>query len=89
MNAFAEKARLWQAEQVAERLAISPAAFRQRRRRLEEEHGFPPPVPGLGRRWNPAAIEAWIAQATGGIPDSLPVSAEDILISRARALAAA
>ncbi|MBR0651376.1 hypothetical protein GXW78_17010 [Roseomonas terrae] len=87
MNAFAEKARLWQPEQVADRLALSPAAFAARRRRLEDEHGFPGPVPGLGRRWNPAAVEAWLARQAGGIPDSQPETPEDILISRARAMA--
>jgi predicted DNA-binding transcriptional regulator AlpA len=80
---------LWQAAQVADRLGISPAAFAQRRRRLEDDHGFPPPVPGLCRRWNPAAIEAWLARQAGGIPDSLLVDPENILIARARAMAAA
>lgn len=88
MNAFAERARLWQAAQVAERLALTPAAFCQRRRQLEDRHGFPPPVPGLGRRWNPAAIEAWLAQQAGGVPDPAAATPEDILISRARAMIA-
>jgi hypothetical protein len=89
VNAWAEKARLWQAAQVADRLAMTPAAFCARRRRLEEDHGFPPPVPGLGRRWNPAAIEAWLAQQAGGMPAQDAPSAEDILITRARAMTAA
>lgn len=89
MNAIAERARLWQAAQVAERLAMTPGAFCQRRRRLEAEHGFPAPVPGLGRRWNPAAIEAWLAVQAGGMPAQDQVSPEDILISRARAMAEA
>ena len=79
---------LWQAAQVAQRLGISPAAFAQRRRRLEDA-GFPPPVPGLCRRWNPAAIEAWLDQQAGGIPNSQLVDPETILVARARAMAAA
>jgi hypothetical protein len=80
---------LWQAAQVAQRLGITPAAFAQRRRRLEAKHDFPAPVPGLCRRWNPAAIEAWLGRQAGGIPDSLPEAPEDILIARARAMVAA
>jgi len=28
-------------------------------RNLKEKHGFPPTLPGMGRCWDPAAIEAW------------------------------
>jgi hypothetical protein len=87
VNDIAARARLWQAAQVADRLAMTPAAFNARRRRLEADHGFPPPVPGLGRRWNPAAIEGWLASQGGGLPDHQAPSAEDVLISRARAMA--
>jgi hypothetical protein len=89
VNDVAARARLWQAAQVADRLAMTPAAFNARRRRLEADHGFPPPVPGLGRRWNPAAIEAWLAAQAGGQPDQQAPSAEDVLISRARAMVVA
>lgn len=82
-------AALWQMAQVADRLALTPAAFRARRRRLEADHGFPPPVPGLGLRWDGLAVEAWLARnrdQAGSICQ--PVSVEDVLIARARALAA-
>lgn len=36
--------------------------FYRNRRRLEAEHGFPKPLPGLGELWyDPEAIEAWLA----------------------------
>jgi hypothetical protein len=89
VNDVAARARLWQAAQVADRLAMTPAAFNARRRRLEADHGFPPPVPGLGRRWNPAAIEGWLAALGGGFPPTDPANPEEILISRARAMVAA
>jgi predicted DNA-binding transcriptional regulator AlpA len=79
-------ATLWQAAQVAERLAMTPAAFRQRRRRLETDHGFPSPVPGLGLRWNPVSIEAWLARETGQQQEE---ARDDVLIARARAMMAA
>jgi hypothetical protein len=80
---------LWQAAQVAERLAMTPAAFRQRRRRLEEVHGFPAPIAGLGQRWHPAAIEAWLARRSGGAGPAAQDEPEVVLIARARAMTAA
>jgi hypothetical protein len=86
--------RLLTAHQVAEILALDSArAFAQRRRRLEEEHGFPRPVPGVGRRWDPLAIEAWRRRIRG---EAAPArqegpgndNVEDLLIGRARSLAA-
>jgi hypothetical protein len=83
---------LWTAHQVAQALAL-PAArhFRCRRRRLEAEHGFPPPVAGLPDRWDPRAIEAWLAaQRAGLMPPARDEAAEGeaMLIARARAMAA-
>jgi hypothetical protein len=77
---------LWTAHQVAEALALPSArAFHCRRRRLEEA-GFPSPVRGLPDRWDPRAIEAWLALQR---PASLaaPDTAEALLIARARAIA--
>lgn len=59
-----------------------------RRRQLEEEHGFPPPVPGLGLRWDPVAIDAWLARHRPA--EATPAAtAEAILVQRARAMAGA
>jgi hypothetical protein len=77
--------RLWHAHQVAEALGLTPGAFSARRRRLEEEHGFPPPVAGVGRRWDPAAIEAWLdAQRPRKLAGGEDLAAE--LVRRAHAL---
>jgi hypothetical protein len=87
--------RLLTAHQVAEILALDgPRAFAQRRRRLEEEHGFPPPVPGVGQRWDPLAIEAWRRRIRGEAAPALHDgpgndNVEDLLIVRARTMAAA
>jgi len=88
ISSFALKAKLWLPAQVAERLAMSPAAFAARRRRLEEDHGFPPPVPGLGRRWDPQAIEAWLARQDRQESASIAGSPEAILLARAEAMRA-
>lgn len=37
-----------------------------RRRRALEAAGFPRPIPELGNRWDPNAIEAWLAARRGG-----------------------
>ena len=29
-------------------------------KRLTESEGFPPPVRGCGRRWDPVAVDAWL-----------------------------
>ncbi len=51
--------------QVAERLHYdSPAAFLRQRDRLEDQHGFPLPLPLRARRrplWRADAIDAWLA----------------------------
>lgn len=80
---------LWTAHQVAEALALPSArCFHARRRRLEGEHGFPPPVAGLPDRWDPRAIEAWLAAQR---PRLAAVNdddgAEAVLIARARRMA--
>ena len=79
---------LWTAHQVAQALALPSArAFHCRRRRLEQA-GFPPPVAGLPDRWDPRAIEAWLA-AQRPPEHAAPDAAEALLIARARAHAAA
>jgi hypothetical protein len=45
-------------------LAATPKR-RWRRRRALEAAGFPPPVPALGNRWDPAAIDRWLATQRG------------------------
>lgn len=47
--------------QVGERLGHGYHWFRKRRFKLEREDGFPKPVRGVGLRWDPAAIDAWLA----------------------------
>lgn len=80
--------RLLTAHQVAELLALDgPRAFAQRRRRLEAEHGFPPPVPGVGQRWDPLAIEAWRRRIRGEATSANNDNVEDLLIVRARGIA--
>lgn len=80
--------RLITATGVAELLGITRRQFMARRRRLEAEHGFPPPVAGLPDRWDPVAIEGWLAQQRP--PATTPAdgaeAAEALLIQRARAL---
>ena len=34
--------------------------FYKHRKRLERNEGFPGPVPGMGYRWDEAAIDAWL-----------------------------
>lgn len=77
------------AHQVAQLLALpGPRSFSARRRRLEAE-GFPPPVPGLGLRWDPVAIDAWRQRVAGMAPIGADqvAGAEAELIARARAVA--
>lgn len=75
---------------VAELLGITRRQFMNRRRRLEAEHGFPPPVAGLPERWDPIAIEAWLAQQRppAPTPPDPAEAAEALLIQRARAVRA-
>lgn len=51
--------------EVAERLGVPLNSLYRNHRVLREEHGFPAPVPGLGRRWDPQAIENWLATQRG------------------------
>lgn len=83
--------RLITATQVAEVLGISRRQFMARRRRLEAEHDFPRPVAGLPDRWDPLAIDAWLASQRPAAPPapSAEDAAEAVLIGRARAMHAA
>lgn len=50
--------------EVAEKVfRTAPDWFYRNRRRLEDEHGFPRPLPGRGKPmlYDPLAIEAWLA----------------------------
>lgn len=50
---------------------------------LVDQHGFPPPLPGLGGlRWDPAAVEAWLVRLRGG--NSHQAETEDLRQWRAR-----
>lgn len=87
--------RLLTTTEVAARLAPGckdPLAwFYRHRRDLVERHGFPPPVPGCGRRWDPAALDAWLdARLPAGAIDSRAVVTIDWdarLAERGRAIA--
>ena len=63
--------------QVAQLLNMKLPTFYPRQRSLIEVHGFPPPVPGLGRRWDPQAIAAWIARQSGTTAAPTPAANED------------
>lgn len=36
--------------------------FYRNHKKLTDDHGFPPPVPGLGHVWDSAAINDWLDQ---------------------------
>jgi hypothetical protein len=62
--------------------------FYRNRVRLEAR-GFPVPVDGLGLRWDPAAIDAWLnAQLPAVKAAAVPEDGADILIRRAQQMAA-
>lgn len=52
--------------EVATKLGISLARFRAIRRRLRAA-GFPDPLPALRDRYDPLAIEGWLARIRGDI----------------------
>jgi len=57
---------------VARALARNVEWFTRNERRLMAEHGFPARVKGCGRRWDPAAIDAWLdAQLPPHLRDSV------------------
>lgn len=84
--------------QVAKRFGKSRIWMYRHMRDLAANHGFPPPIPGFGRVWDPRAIEAWLeAQRApkppiAAAPDAAAVAPEldwaEILDQRAAALAA-
>ena len=47
------------AKAVAEKLGLAEATFRGKRRRLEDEFGFPPKLPGCNA-WSEPAVDRWI-----------------------------
>lgn len=51
---------LLNAPEVALKLKHSLTWFARNRERLETEHGFPRPIDGVGRRWDPVAIDRWL-----------------------------
>jgi predicted DNA-binding transcriptional regulator AlpA len=80
--------RLITATQVAELLGIGRRQFLMRRSRLQSDHGFPPAVAGLPDRWDPLAIDAWLASQRPAAPPApdAAAEAEAVLIGRARSL---
>lgn len=76
------------APQVAAALGYRPAWFYRNRARLEAEHGFPRAVDGCGLRWDPAAIGDWLDARRRVTRAAAAEAAEDILIQRARQMAA-
>jgi predicted DNA-binding transcriptional regulator AlpA len=65
---------------VAALLGISVAYWYRRRRELEAR-GFPPPIPALGNRWDPVAIDRWLAAQRGEAPPE-PADWEQRLAAR-------
>lgn len=64
--------------QVGVLLSHSQQWFNHHRARLEGE-GFPKPVAGLGMRWDPVAIDGWLARQRGEAPpatQAAPASAD-------------
>jgi len=45
---------------VARRLGHNPEWLHRNKAALIAAHGFPPPVPGCGNRWDPLSIDAWL-----------------------------
>lgn len=45
--------------QVGRELGHSAEWFSRHRAKLEAEQGFPPPMPGCGKRWDSAAVARW------------------------------
>jgi hypothetical protein len=76
------------ADEIAAMLGCKPRAFHARRARLVAA-GFPPPLPGLGWRWDIQAVEAWISAQSGAPGAADPGGIEARLIERAAAMAAA
>lgn len=82
---------------VALKLGVSRERFYKRWKAMVAEHGFPPPVPGCGKRWDPVAIRRWLdAQMPAHLRPPVAAAAEaeaaDLaaeLRERARALAPA
>ena len=54
----------WSLPQAAEALGLTVPGFCRRRAQLEAS-GFPRPLPGLRRRYDPLAIQGWLARLRG------------------------
>lgn len=52
------------AAEVAAMLGCAEATFREKRLRLERDHGFPPRLPGCNR-WSLPAVRRWISTNGG------------------------
>lgn len=80
--------------EVAELLEYdSTNAFLRRRRELEEEHDFPPPVPLLrrGLKWRRSAVEHWKSRQghAPGEEDSIPALQRGVASGKVSLLQAA
>jgi predicted DNA-binding transcriptional regulator AlpA len=70
--------RLLTLSDIAAQLGVSlPALYR--RMSLLRAQGFPRPLPGLGRRYDPAAVAAWIARASAPVPPAPLATAPDAI----------
>lgn len=72
--------RLLTSRDVAALLGVTREYFYRRRATLEAK-GFPPPIPALGNRWDPTAIDAWLARERGEAPAE-PAGWEERLAAR-------
>lgn len=81
--------RLLTMREVAARLGYGYDWFRKHRAALERDHKFPAMVPGCGFRWDPRAIDRWLARQDGAEPaaDPLTVDIAATLDARAAAIA--
>lgn len=53
-------------------------------RRLEDEHGFPPPLPGRSPKlWSRAQVEAWLRDPRHAAANPLPPAANDAALDPA------
>jgi hypothetical protein len=66
---------LLRAREVANLMGVPFKTLQRQLPKLQAEHGFPRPLPGLGRRYDPGAIVAWLnrmavaGERPAGAPD--------------------
>ena len=69
---------------VAQLLGLTPDALRRRRRVLEADHGFPPPLNWSARplRWRVDQVRAWLDRQGTTPPSPPPAPSAPILSTR-------